>query len=43
MLWLTIWSINPAEATTKRLITLDVLDYSETLLAEIFPALQEAR
>ncbi|WP_439372945.1 hypothetical protein [Bradyrhizobium sp. DASA03120] len=31
------------KAVTKRLITLDVLDCSETLLAEIFPALQDAR
>lgn len=33
----------PRKAVTKRLITLNVLDCSETLLAEIFPALQEAR
>lgn len=31
------------KAVTKRLITLDVIDCSDTLLAEIFPALQEAR
>ncbi|MCP3471372.1 hypothetical protein NLM33_13630 [Bradyrhizobium sp. CCGUVB1N3] len=31
------------KAVTKRLITLDVLDCSETLLREIFPALQDAR
>ncbi|WP_063685579.1 hypothetical protein [Bradyrhizobium stylosanthis] len=31
------------KAVTKRLITLNVLDCSETLLAEIFPALLEVR